>query len=79
MSKFIVSLISIPLCGRYLERVWSYNELLKFAFVTILASNIISVGFSWIVYFLLNDVKSMYVLPSPRCPLQWFRQKADSA
>jgi len=60
-EQFFVSLVAIPLCGRYLERVWSYTELLKFAFVVILASNIISVGFSWIVYFLLNDVKSMCV------------------
>lgn len=60
-SQFIVSLLSIPLCARYLERVWSYTELLKFALVTVLASNIISVGFSWIVYFVLNDVKSMCV------------------
>jgi hypothetical protein len=47
-------LISVPLCARYLERVWGAKELLKFCGVVIVASNLIAVGLSWILAFVLG-------------------------
>lgn len=52
--QFIISAITLPLCARYLERIWGARELLKFCFVVIVASNIIGVGLSWILFFVLG-------------------------
>lgn len=42
-NQFIISLVSLPLAGRYLERVWGRTEFLKFVFIILLSSNIIAV------------------------------------
>ncbi|KAG7561833.1 hypothetical protein FFLO_02734 [Filobasidium floriforme] len=52
--EFIISLISIPLLTRYLERVWGPKELLRFSAVVIVASNIIGFGLCWLEFFVLG-------------------------
>ena len=46
--------MTLPLCARYLERVWGARELLKFCVVVIVASNVIAVGLSWILWMVLG-------------------------
>ncbi|WWC88860.1 uncharacterized protein L201_003775 [Kwoniella dendrophila CBS 6074] len=63
LMGLIVSLISIPLACRYLERVWGIRELIKFSIITIVGSNVIAFGFSWIVWFVLGQEDALYGLP----------------
>ncbi len=42
MLQFILSLVTLPLFGRYLERIWGGAELVKFAVVVLVGSNIIA-------------------------------------
>ena len=51
----LVNLVFVPASLRYLERLWGSLELIKFIVVTIVASNIIGVGFNWIEYFVLQQ------------------------
>lgn len=51
----VVSAIALPLACRYLERVWGARELVRFCCVTIVGSNIIAFGFSWIVWLVLGS------------------------
>nr|BAH22604.1 hypothetical protein UPA2 [Pholiota nameko] len=44
------SLIFVPASLKYLERLWGSVETLKFIVVSIVASNIIALGFNWIEY-----------------------------
>lgn len=50
----MISFVTLPLCARYLERVWGARELVKFCVVVIVASNIIAVGLSWILWIVLG-------------------------
>lgn len=59
----VVSAIALPLACRYLERVWGARELVRFCCVTIVGSNIIAFGFSWIVWFVLGSEDALYGLP----------------
>ncbi|WWC70533.1 uncharacterized protein I206_104484 [Kwoniella pini CBS 10737] len=59
----IVSVISIPLACRYLERVWGIRELIKFSVITIVGSNVIAFGFSWLMWFVLGQEEALYGLP----------------
>lgn len=38
-KQFLVSLLTLPLSGRYLERVWGAQELVKFVLFTVVVSN----------------------------------------
>ncbi|KAK6908389.1 hypothetical protein L486_01957 [Kwoniella mangroviensis CBS 10435] len=58
-----ISVISIPLACRYLERVWGIRELIKFSIITIVGSNIIAFGFSWLMWFVLGQQDALYGLP----------------
>ncbi|GAA5875441.1 hypothetical protein JCM8547_004406 [Rhodosporidiobolus lusitaniae] len=40
--EFFFSLLTLPLAGRYLERVWGTQELLKFVAVVVVVSNLIA-------------------------------------
>ncbi|WWC62306.1 uncharacterized protein I303_104902 [Kwoniella dejecticola CBS 10117] len=59
----ILSAISIPLACRYLERVWGIRELIKFSIITIVGSNVIAFGFSWLMWFVLGQEEALYGLP----------------
>ncbi|WVQ80619.1 hypothetical protein IAT38_002724 [Cryptococcus sp. DSM 104549] len=61
--NLIVSAISLPLACRYLERVWGPRELVRFCVITIVGSNIIAFGFSWIVWFVIGSEDSLYGVP----------------
>ncbi|KAL7417415.1 eukaryotic integral membrane protein-domain-containing protein [Mrakia frigida] len=54
LIEFAISALALPLCARYLERVWGARELLKFVVVVIVSSNIIAVGLSWILFFVFG-------------------------
>lgn len=42
-TQFLVSLLTLPLAGRYLERVWGAQELVKFVIFTVVVSNAIAI------------------------------------
>ncbi|KAF9486292.1 DUF1751-domain-containing protein [Pholiota conissans] len=48
--ELIASLIFVPASLKYLERLWGSVETLKFIVVSIVASNIIALGFNWIEF-----------------------------
>lgn len=56
-----MSLATVPLACRYLERLWGLPELLRFICLVIVGSNIIAFGFSWIVYIVTGSESAMYV------------------
>ncbi|KAI5479456.1 integral membrane DUF1751 family protein [Pseudohyphozyma bogoriensis] len=51
----LVSAISLPLSGRYLERIWGQTEFLKFVAVVVVASNIITVVVCLLEGIVLGD------------------------
>ncbi|ORY74510.1 eukaryotic integral membrane protein-domain-containing protein [Leucosporidium creatinivorum] len=55
LIEFLISLFTLPLAGRYLERVWGQVEFLKFVGVTVLASNIIAVVVNVLESIVLGD------------------------
>jgi membrane associated rhomboid family serine protease len=46
-------MLSLPLAGRYLERVWGQAEFLKFVVVVLVASNAIAVLVNYIESIIL--------------------------
>ena len=56
--------MTLPLSGRYLERVWGAQELVKFVVFTIVASNIIAVVVSVIESIVLGN-KQLFLYASP--------------
>ncbi|QRW24635.1 integral membrane family protein [Rhizoctonia solani] len=54
MRLLILSLLVVPPSLRYLERLWGSIETAKFIFVTVVASNVIAVGLSWIEYVVIG-------------------------
>lgn len=54
-SQFLISLLTLPLAGRYLERVWGQSEFLKFVAVVVVVSNIIAVVVNWLEATVLGD------------------------
>ncbi|CAE7152649.1 unnamed protein product [Rhizoctonia solani] len=52
--ELILSLLVVPPSLRYLERLWGSIETAKFIFVTVVASNVIAVGLSWIEYVVIG-------------------------
>jgi len=57
--KVLVTLSTVPLACRYLERLWGAQELLKFSAVVIVGSNIIAFGFAWLVYLVTGSEAAM--------------------
>ncbi|GAA6059802.1 hypothetical protein JCM10212_003697 [Sporobolomyces blumeae] len=55
LIEFLVSLLTLPLCGRYLERVWGAQELVKFVVFTVVVSNVIAVVVSVIESVVLGN------------------------
>ncbi|CBQ68846.1 conserved hypothetical protein [Sporisorium reilianum SRZ2] len=48
--EFLVSIVSLPLAARYLERQWGALELVKFAAVVLVGSNIIAWGLQLLLF-----------------------------
>ncbi|KAK1925279.1 eukaryotic integral membrane protein-domain-containing protein [Papiliotrema laurentii] len=61
--ELVVSAITLPLACRYLERIWSARELVRFVIVTIVGSNVIAFGFSWLTYLVLGQMDAFEGLP----------------
>ncbi|WWD18284.1 hypothetical protein CI109_102734 [Kwoniella shandongensis] len=61
--ELIISVVTLPLACRYLERVWGARELLRFCAIVIVGSNIIAFGFSWIVWFVVGQEEALWGLP----------------
>ena len=55
----MISAISLPLACRYLERIWGPTELVRFCIITIIGSNIIVFGFSWLMFILLGQEEAL--------------------
>ena len=73
-TQFIFSMLFVPPSLRYLERLWGSIETLKFIVVTIVFSNIITFGLSWIEAFLFGKPELfLYVthLIPLTAPLRW--------
>ncbi|KAH9997708.1 eukaryotic integral membrane protein [Russula compacta] len=54
-SQLIFTLIFVPSCLRYLERLWGAVETIKFVVVTVTFSNIIAFGVNWIEFAVLKN------------------------
>jgi len=54
LIELVVTILFIPPSLRYFERLWGAIETIKFIAVTIVASNIIAFGLSWIEYFVFR-------------------------
>ena len=83
-----MTILFIPPSLRYFERLWGTVETIKFIVVTIVASNIIAFGLSWIEYFVFRNpafacVPSRYVygkrLTFPSFEIQYHGQMALQA
>ncbi|KAF7307091.1 Eukaryotic integral membrane protein [Mycena indigotica] len=55
--ELVLSLATMPLSLRYLERLWGSVEILKFIVVSVGFSNIIAFGFNWIEFVVLRDAE----------------------
>ena len=55
ISQLIFTLVAIPPCLRYLERLWGAVETIKFVAVTATFSNIIAFGLNWIEFVLFKN------------------------
>ncbi|KAF4623595.1 hypothetical protein D9613_002223 [Agrocybe pediades] len=49
--EFLLTIIFVPAALKYLERLWGSLEMIKFIVVSVVASNIIALGFNWIEFF----------------------------
>lgn len=52
--QFAVSAAALFISCRYLERIWGPRELIRFCIITIVFSNVIAFGLSWILWFVLG-------------------------
>ncbi|GAA5952772.1 hypothetical protein JCM21900_005796 [Sporobolomyces salmonicolor] len=55
LIEFLISLFTLPLAGRYLERVWGARELLKFVAAVVVVSNGVAVVVNALESFVLGD------------------------
>ncbi|KAF9786856.1 DUF1751-domain-containing protein [Thelephora terrestris] len=55
LIELVLTILVIPHSLRYFERLWGAVETIKFIVVTIVASNIIAFGLSWIEYFVFQN------------------------
>lgn len=55
LLQLIFTLVAIPPCLRYLERLWGAVETIKFVVVTATFSNIIAFGLNWIEFILFKN------------------------
>lgn len=58
--ELLVTLVSIPLMGRYFEQLWGPIELLKFAFVVLVGSNLIAWAAAILQFALLRTEFILY-------------------
>ena len=63
LPQLVVTILVIPPSLRYFERLWGTAETIKFIAVTIVASNIIAFGLSWIEYFVFQNPAFAWVQP----------------
>ncbi|KAL9933978.1 hypothetical protein V8E36_007060 [Tilletia maclaganii] len=54
LIEFIVSAISLPLAGAYLERIWGSVELVRFTLIVVVLSNVIAWGLAVLVFVLFR-------------------------
>lgn len=58
--EFIISIISLPLAGRYLERIWGPVEMIRFSFIVIIVSNVVAWFIAIALYVITRGEKMMY-------------------
>lgn len=59
--QFIISIISLPLAGRYLERIWGPVELIRFSLITIVISNVIAWFLALVLFAVTRGEQQMCV------------------
>ncbi|CAO1634203.1 unnamed protein product [Sympodiomycopsis kandeliae] len=58
--EFVISAISLPLAGRYLERIWGPIELAKFSVIVLVASNVIAWFIALVLFVVLRSEIAFY-------------------
>lgn len=58
--EFLISIVTLPLAGRYLERIWGPVELVRFAAIVTVTSNIIAWFLSLLLYAVTRGEQAMY-------------------
>ncbi|UZJ51009.1 hypothetical protein CBS101457_000329 [Exobasidium rhododendri] len=58
--EFIISIVSLPLAGRYLERIWGPVELIRFSLIVIVISNVIAWFLAVLLYVVTRGEQQMY-------------------
>lgn len=58
--EFIISIISLPLAGRYLERIWGPVEMIRFSLIVIVVSNVVAWFIAVALYVVTRGEKMMY-------------------
>ncbi|PWN45710.1 DUF1751-domain-containing protein [Ceraceosorus guamensis] len=60
VAEFLISIVSLPLAGRYLERLWGPIELVKFVGVVLVGSNVIAWFLAVLAYLVFRGERGMY-------------------
>jgi len=55
INQLFISLLVVPACLRYLERLWGAVETAKFIAVSVTISNIIAVGLNWLEFIVFRN------------------------
>ncbi|CAO1615558.1 unnamed protein product [Parajaminaea phylloscopi] len=58
--EFIVTAISLPLAGRYLERIWGPVELVRFTLIIVVLSNVIAWFIAFVIFAVLRSEAAFY-------------------
>lgn len=53
--EFLVTALSLPLAGRYLERIWGPVELVKFTLIVVVGSNVIAWFIATVLFVVLRS------------------------
>ncbi|KAE8184754.1 hypothetical protein A4X06_0g6977 [Tilletia controversa] len=62
LIEFLVSAISLPLAGLYLERIWGPVELIRFTVIIVVLSNIIAWGLAVLVFVVFRTEFAVFGL-----------------
>jgi membrane associated rhomboid family serine protease len=60
LFEFLISIVSLPLAGRYLERMWGPMELIRFSLIVIVSSNIVAWFIATALFAVVRSEKLFY-------------------
>ena len=64
LLQLLLTLLLLPACLRYLERLWGALETLKFISIILIISNASALAVSWLEWAITDNRLFMYVLPT---------------